>query len=203
MFRCVEVGLPSKWNRLPSRRSETPVKTEETPVVLPRDSRHIGVRLPSMAARTPAASVREANIHSSRPDLYTGVFNCVLTSEDCEDWKLREHFTCSYFRWRRPRGFCATRGNEKSTRGAAFLHKGKRKLHKGRRAAPPGEAKHPIGLGRTPRREGGAPLPVFIVLCPLSLLWDNWDCWDDWDGEQRCSDLKKMKMSLLNRLGVS
>ena len=90
MFRCVEVGLPSKWNRLPSRRSETPVETEETPVVSPRDSRRIATRLPSMAARTTAASVREANIHnihSSQPDLYTGVCICVLTSEDCEDWK--------------------------------------------------------------------------------------------------------------------
>ena len=44
-----------------------------------------------MVARTPAASVREANIHnihSSQHDLYTGVCICVLTSEDCEDWKL-------------------------------------------------------------------------------------------------------------------
>ena len=149
------LGLPSKRNRLPSHRSETPVKTEETPVVSPRDTRRIGARQASMVARNTAASVREANIHnihSSQPDLYTGVFICVLTSEDCEDWKLREHFTCSYFRRRNPHGVCATRGNEKSTRGAAFLHKGKRKLHKGRRAAPPGEAKHPTGLSRTPRR---------------------------------------------------
>ena len=50
----------------------------------------IGVRQASMAARTPAVSVREVNIHnihSSQPDLYTGVCICVLTSEDCEDWK--------------------------------------------------------------------------------------------------------------------
>lgn len=34
-------------------RSGTPVETEETPVVLPRDSRHIGVRLPSHRRETP------------------------------------------------------------------------------------------------------------------------------------------------------
>ena len=54
------------------------------------DSSRIGVRLLSMVARNTAASVRETNIHnihSSQPDLYTGVCICVLTSEDCEDWK--------------------------------------------------------------------------------------------------------------------